>query len=198
MRGKKYQRCEVLMKQGKAIFRREECSQQFSFNKGTLLLAQQMYDEAIDQYLALYESPGKEIHIRPSAYRIEGTNMRENFKFAILNNLIIAYIMREQAEPDRVNQQSLYQILRAEKLFDVRYTQSEQELNLFKMATYFQQYLKAQQAKRFMENLSQTSRDNEMQDRDEKDTNQIEETYKEEDVTEGSEFTVNPQIDREF
>jgi len=32
MRAKKYDRCEALMKQGSAIFRREECKQQFAFN----------------------------------------------------------------------------------------------------------------------------------------------------------------------
>lgn len=39
------------------------------------------------------------------------------------------------------------------------------------MAIYFKQYLKAYQVKRFMENLSSSSKDNNMQDGDANDTN---------------------------
>ena len=83
---------------------------------------------------------------------MEGPNTREDQKFAILQNLIIAYVMREEQNPSRASQQALYQLLRSEKLLNVRYTQSPDELNLFKMATYVKQYIRKEQARRYMDN----------------------------------------------
>ena len=74
---------------------------------------------------------------------MEGENDQETLKFAIINNLIITYVLREMQEPDLASQQALYTILQRERLLNVRYTQSVDELNLFKMATYIKQYLRA-------------------------------------------------------
>jgi hypothetical protein len=58
-------------------------------------------------------------------------------------------MMREMEGPSRESQQALYQLLRNEKLLQVRFTQSPEELNLIKMATYVKQYIKNEQAKRY-------------------------------------------------
>ena len=60
--------------------------------------------------------------------------------------------MREEQNPSRASQQALYQLLRSEKLLNVRYTQSPDELNLFKMATYVKQYIRKEQARRYVDN----------------------------------------------
>lgn len=87
-----------------------------------LKLAQQNYDSAIDKYLELYRDIAKDFQVRPPASRIEGNNEMESLKFAILTNLIIAYMMREMIEPNRASQQALYELLRNEKLLHVRFT----------------------------------------------------------------------------
>ena len=60
--------------------------------------------------------------MRPPAKRIEGINADEELYFAILTNLIISYMMKEQEEPSRQNQKVLFELLRDERLFHVRYT----------------------------------------------------------------------------
>ena len=87
-----------------------------------LLFAKQNYAEALEKYLALYQNVCKNFTVRPSAQRIEGPNALESQKFAILQNLIITYMLREEEEPSRASQQALYQLLRNEKLLNVRYT----------------------------------------------------------------------------
>ena len=91
--------------------------------------------------------------MRPSAQRLEGCNIRESQKFAILQNLVISYMMREMEEPSRSRQQTLYQLLRAESLIHIRFTQSNDELNLFKMATFVKQYIKNEQIRRYTEGI---------------------------------------------
>lgn len=85
----------MLMKQGMQIFKRPEIQTQFAFNKGVLFLAQHKFDESIQQFLQLYENVCSKIKVRPPAQRIEGTNLEETQKFSILQNLILAYVMRE-------------------------------------------------------------------------------------------------------
>ena len=92
--------------------------------------------------MILYEAICKNFKMRPSAQRLEGCNVREAQKFAILQNLVIAYMMREMEEPSRTRQTTLYQLLRTESLIHIRFTQSTDELNLFKMATFVKQYIK--------------------------------------------------------
>ena len=65
-----------------------------------------------------------------------GNNPEEVLRFAIIHNLIIAYMLKEMESPDRASQQDLYQLLRDEKLLHVRFTYSPDELILYKMATY--------------------------------------------------------------
>lgn len=56
-------------------------------------------------------------------------------------------MMKEQegGEPDKETQKILYKVMRDERLLHVRYTQSVDELNLYKMATYVKNYIKKQQ-----------------------------------------------------
>ena len=112
LRVKKFERSEALMKQGKTIFKRPDCTHQFSFNQGLLCMAQKKYDDAVERYQALYEDVSHNFEVRPSALRIEGNNKEEERKFAILNNLIIAYMMREMQGPKRAAQNELYNLLR--------------------------------------------------------------------------------------
>ena len=51
-----------------------------------------------------------------------GNNPEETQRFAIVHNLIIAYMLREMESPNRASQQALYQFLRNEKLLHVRFT----------------------------------------------------------------------------
>ena len=122
LRAKKLDRCEMLIKQGSMIFRKPECTQQFKFNQGCLYIASGRYDDAVQKYLELYADIGKKLKVRPAAQRLEGCTEEEAQKFAILHNLVIAYIMRELESPDPENQHALYQLLRNEKLIAVRYT----------------------------------------------------------------------------
>ena len=69
----------------------------------------------------------------------------------MLTNLIIAYMLFEEQTPSRDIQQAVYNLLRDEHLLLVRYTQSPDELNLFKMATFVKQYIRSQQATRYHE-----------------------------------------------
>ena len=64
-------------------------------------------------------------------------------------------VREEQESPSRENQQALYQLLRSERLLNVRYTQSPDELNLFKLATYVKQYIRKEQARRYEENQAE-------------------------------------------
>ena len=50
-------------------------------------------------------------------------------------------MFREMNKPSRAGMAELYDVLHAEKLLNVRYTQSTEELNLFKLAAYVKQYL---------------------------------------------------------
>lgn len=101
----------------------------------------------------MYTDIAKDFQVRPPASRIEGNNEMESQKFAILTNLIIAYMMQEMVQPNQTSQQALYELLRNEKLLHVRFTQSTDELNLFKLATYVKQFIQNEQHKRYMQGM---------------------------------------------
>jgi len=94
------------------------------------------YEKAIETYGGLYERVCTKFTVRPPADRIAGINPKEEQKFAILTNLIISYMLFETEKPSRATQQAVYELLRNERLLHVRYTQSLDELNLYKLATF--------------------------------------------------------------
>ena len=55
----------------------------------------------MDKFMTLYTAVCKNFKMRPSAQRLEGCNARESQKFAILQNLVISYMMREMEDPSR-------------------------------------------------------------------------------------------------
>ena len=93
----------MIMKQGAIIFSRDKCRQQFTFNQAVLDLIKKDYESAVEKNLDLYEEICKNLEVRPPAKRIEGINADEELYFAILTNLLISYMMREQQEPNRQN-----------------------------------------------------------------------------------------------
>ena len=49
--------------------------------------------KAMIKYYTLYNEYGKRIKVRPPARRLEGCNKEETFKFAILVNLMISFML---------------------------------------------------------------------------------------------------------
>ena len=137
----KLERAGLLISQGQQIFPSDEARKHFKFNSGVYSLARGRYGKAAEKYLDIYEEYGRHVTVRPAARRVAATAPAESEKFAILQNLIIACLLREARRPSRGGMAELHDILRAENLLNVRYTQDADELNLFKLAAYVRQYI---------------------------------------------------------
>lgn len=82
---------------------------------------------------------GSSVKIRPAAQRINGIHAVELEKFAMLNNLLITYILAIEQNEDKARLSELMSFLHEAKLMHVRYTQSTEELKLMKIAAYVKQ-----------------------------------------------------------
>ena len=116
----KFDRAKVLIKQGMMIF--PQMKTQFQFNEGVMLLTQREFKKAMLKYYHLYREHGKMIRLRPPAKRLEGCNKEELQKFAILQNLIIAFMLCLREKYSKKVMNKLYQILVDENLLHVRFT----------------------------------------------------------------------------
>lgn len=87
------------------------------------------YKQAADQYKKVYLN-FCDVKIRPAAQRINGINAKELEKFAMLTNYIVAALLADEQEPDFYRLRDLSSILNDAKLFNVRYTQSQEEIKL--------------------------------------------------------------------
>lgn len=130
------QRCRSLICNGQSLFPQKEAQKHFAFNLALLAVDLQHYEEAANQFKDVYMTYASSAKIRPPAQRISGTNAVELEKFAMLNNLLITYILVIEQNEDKARLSELMSFLHEAKLMNVRYTQSTEELKLMKIAVY--------------------------------------------------------------
>ena len=70
-------------------------------------------------YLELYYHVAKDVKPRARSDQIDPRQLE---KIAILNNLIIAFMLKESVKVDVSGMNQLYEILRYENVIDVRFT----------------------------------------------------------------------------
>ena len=131
------ERAILLVKQGYMLFPHSTTKKHFKYNSGLLSMMQFKYSKAVKKYFELYYHIAKDLKPKARSTQADQSQLE---KFAILNNLIIACMLKESVKVDVAGMDQLYEILRYENVIDVRFTQIQEELTLFLLVAYFKQY----------------------------------------------------------
>ena len=101
------------------IFPSSTTKKHFKYNSGLFSIINANYKKAVKNYLELYYHVAKDVKPRARADQIDPRQLE---KIAILNNLIIAFMLKESVKVDVSGMNQLYEILRYENVIDVRFT----------------------------------------------------------------------------
>ena len=128
------ERAILLIKQGYMLFPHSTTKKHFKYNSGLFSMMQSKYSKAVNKYFELYYHVAKDLQPKARSTQVDPSQLE---KFAILNNLIIAFMLKESVKVDFAGMDQLYEILRYENVIDVRFTQIQEELTLFLLVAYF-------------------------------------------------------------
>ena len=128
------ERAILLIKQGYMLFPHSTTKKHFKYNSGLFSMMQSKYSKAVNKYFELYYHVAKDLQPKARSTQVDPSQLE---KFAILNNLIIAFMLKESVKVDVAGMDQLYEILRYENVIDVRFTQIQEELTLFLLVAYF-------------------------------------------------------------